>query len=231
MDRATTRRQNTTFIAHFGKCQKFAFRSVLPFSHKSRAFVGALRMSVCPFRNPRHSEKGFSSRHIRALGQASRLRTFPGDHMGSPLRCPFRNVDYTGRSRTPPLRNPRQLVEGFSSRIIRVPGQASRLRATTWGRPYGGRTGHPQITNISLASRTSLGRAPAKRQRSAFCGKEETPALKAEVFRRKTEQLRCASTTSAAIGKRFFLSAYPRTGSRLSLVRKGWRHRFWQRSL
>ena len=62
--RVTTRRQNTTFIAHFGRCQKFAFRSVLPLSHKSRAFVGA-------------------------------------------LRCPFRNMDFTGRSRTPPLRNPR----------------------------------------------------------------------------------------------------------------------------
>ena len=47
--RATTRRQNTTFIAHFGRCQKFAFRSVLPLSHKSRAFVGALRMSVSKY--------------------------------------------------------------------------------------------------------------------------------------------------------------------------------------
>ena len=54
-------RQNTTFIAHFGRCQKFAFRSVLPFSHKSFAFVGALRRTL-------------------------------------------RNMDYTGRSRTPPLR-------------------------------------------------------------------------------------------------------------------------------
>ena len=69
--RATTRRQNTPFIAHFGICPKFAFRSVLPFSHKSIAFVGAL------------------------------------------------------------------------------------IRATTQGRPYGGRMGHPQITNICLASRTS----------------------------------------------------------------------------
>ena len=41
--RATTRRQNTPFIAHFGRCQKFAFRSVLPISHKSRAFAGTLR--------------------------------------------------------------------------------------------------------------------------------------------------------------------------------------------
>ena len=52
------------------------------------------------------------------------------------------------------------------------------IRATTWGRPYGGRMDHPQITNICLASRISLGRAPTKRQRSAFCGKEEAPAIK-----------------------------------------------------
>ena len=99
--------QNTPFIAHFGKCQKFAFRSVLPISHKSRAFAGTLRS--------------------------------------------------------------------------------------------------PQM-------------APTKRQRSAFCGKEEAPAPKAKVFRRKTEQIRRAPTTSAAIGKMFFLSAYPRTGSSITLA-------------
>ena len=42
-------------------------------------------------------------------------------------------------------------------------------RAPTTGRPYGGRTGHPQITNICLASRTSLGRAPAASEHALFC--------------------------------------------------------------
>ena len=74
-------------------------------------------------------------------------------------------MNFTGRSRTLPLRNPRQLVNCFSTRLIRALDETSRFRATTWGRPYGGRTGHPRITNICLASRASLGRAPAKRQR------------------------------------------------------------------
>ena len=99
--RATTRRQNTPYNAHFGGCQKFAFRSVLPISHKSRAFAGTLRS--------------------------------------------------------------------------------------------------PQM-------------APTKRQRSAFCGKEEAPALKAKVFYRKTEQMRRAPTTSAALGKMFFFSTRSRIG-------------------
>ena len=73
------------------------------------------------------------------------------------------------------------------------------IRATTWGRPYGGRMDHPQITNICLASRTSLGMAPTKRTALAFCGKEEAPAPKAKVFRRKTEQLRRAPTTRHSV--------------------------------
>ena len=68
--------------------QKFCFCGILPCKarpvlHFSRAatrvsgsgdHIGSpLRMSVCPFRNPRHSVKGFSTRHSRALAQASRL--------------------------------------------------------------------------------------------------------------------------------------------------------------
>ena len=60
--------------------------------------------------------------------------------------------------------------------------------------------------------------APTKRQRSAFCGKEETPAPKAKVFHRKTEQLHRAPTMSAAIGIMFFHSVHLRIGSRRSLV-------------
>ena len=60
--------------------------------------------------------------------------------------------------------------------------------------------------------------APTKRQRSAFCGKEETPAPKAKVFHRKTEQLHRAPTMSAAIGIMFFHSVHSRIGSRLSLA-------------
>ena len=33
-----------------------------------------LRVSVCPFRNSRHSVKGFSTRHSRALDETSRFR-------------------------------------------------------------------------------------------------------------------------------------------------------------
>ena len=44
--------------------------------------------------------------------------------------------DHTGS----PLRNPRQLVEGFSARHSRALDETSRFRATTWGRPYGGQS-------------------------------------------------------------------------------------------
>ena len=67
---------------------------------------------------------------------------FPGDHVGSPLRvsvCPFRNS--------------RHSAKGFSARHSRALDETSCFRATTWGRPYGGRTGHPRITNICKASR------------------------------------------------------------------------------
>ena len=51
-------------------------------------------------------------------------------------------------------------------------------------------------------SKCGFHRDPAKRQRSAFCGKEEAPAPKAKVFRRKTEQLRRAPTTGRPYGGR-----------------------------
>ena len=75
--RATTRRQNTPFIAHFGRCQKFAFRSVLPLSHKSYAFVGALRnhVSKCGFpRAPAASEHALYC----SLFPLEKLRYFGG---------------------------------------------------------------------------------------------------------------------------------------------------------
>ncbi len=59
---------------------------------------------------------------------------------------------------------------------------------------------------------------------SAFCGKEETPAPKAKVFHRKTEQLHRAPTMSAAIGIMFFHSVHSRIGSRLSLAHWVKRH-------
>ena len=46
-------------------------------------------------------------------------------------------MNFTGQSRTPPLRNPRQLAEVFSSRHSRALDETSRFRTTTWGRPYG----------------------------------------------------------------------------------------------
>ena len=67
-------------------------------------------------------------------------------------------------------------------------------------------------------SKCRFPRVPTKRQRSAFCGKEEVPAPKAKVFRRKTEQLRRAPTTSAALGERFFLLCHPRIGSSVTLA-------------
>ena len=63
----------------------------------------------------------------------------------------------------------------------------ARFRATTQGRPYG-----------SMFRNMDFTRAPTKRQRSAFCGKEEAPAPKAKVFRRKTEQMHRAPTTGQA---------------------------------
>ena len=57
------------------------------------------------------------------------------------------------------------------------------------GRPH-------RVAPTADASKCRFPRVPTKRQRSAFCGKEEAPAPKAKVFRRKTEQLRRAPTTS-----------------------------------
>ena len=157
------------YCSHFLCGNASPCRPVPPLSHKSKAFVGALRMSVSKCRFPRtptkrqrsafcgkeeasapkakvfrrkteqlrrapttrHSVEGFSTQYIRALGQASRLRIDAGDHIGSPLRMSVSKYGFTGRGRTPPLRNPRLSEKGFSTRIIRALGQASRLRATT----------------------------------------------------------------------------------------------------
>ena len=177
-------RQNTPYIAHFSCWKSYATSAVLPISHRSKASVGTLYLiqfrsrwffffpkRLCLFgtlpcvaRPTMHF-----SRAAARVSSGSRRSLASGDHAGLPLRRTLRNMDYTGRSRTPPLRNPQ--------------------------------------------------RAPAKRQRSAFCGKEEVPAPKAKVFRRKTEQLRRAPTTSAALGERFFLLCHPRIGSSVTLAR------------
>ncbi len=139
---ATTRRQNTTFIAHFGRCQKFAFRSVLPSSHKSRAFAGALYL--IRFR-PRQSEKCFSIRYIRAQDETSRFRattrrqntTFIA-HFGGCQKFAFRSVlplSHKSRAFAGTLYlirfRPRQSEKCFSIRYIRAQDETSRFRATT----------------------------------------------------------------------------------------------------
>ena len=65
---------------------------------KRRFFAGKPSNCAVHRRRPRHSVKGFSSYVIRASGQASRLRTFPGDHIGSPLRS---HVSKCGFPRAP----------------------------------------------------------------------------------------------------------------------------------
>ena len=102
---------------------------------------------------------------------------------GRPYGSTFRNVDSTGWSRTSPLRNPRQSEKGFSTRLIRALDETSHFRATTWGRPYGGRTGHPRITNICLASRASLGRAPTASEHALFCSVFVGATLRGRPFR------------------------------------------------
>ena len=156
------------YCSHFLRGNASPCRPVPPLSHKSKAFAGTLRS---PYGgrtgHPQITNICLASR--ASLGRApvaSEHALFCSVFVGATLRGrPFRNVNFTGRSRTSPLRNPRQSEKGFSSRLIRALDETSHFRATTWGRPYGGRTGHPRITNIYLASRASLGRAPAKRQR------------------------------------------------------------------
>ena len=65
-----------------------------------------------------------------------------------------------------------------------------------FGRPH-------RVAPTMSVSKCGFYRAPTKRQRSAFCGKEEVPAPKAKVFRRKTEQLRRAPTTGRPYGSTF----------------------------
>ena len=145
-------RQNTPYIAHFSCWKSYATSAVLPLSHKSSAFVGTLyliqfrsrwffffpkRQSLfgtlpCVARPTMHF-----SRAAARVSSGSRRSLASGDHAGLPLRRTLRNMDYTGRSRTPPLRNPRQLVNCFSTRHSRALDETSRFRATTWGRPYG----------------------------------------------------------------------------------------------
>ena len=77
-----------------------------------------------PLRNPRHSAEGFSSRHSRAPGQASRLRaTTRGRPYGGRFEMWITPGDHAGS----PLRNPRQLAEVFSSRHSRALDETSRF--------------------------------------------------------------------------------------------------------
>ena len=272
---ATTRRQNTTFIAHFGRCQKFAFRSVLPSSHKSSAFVGALYL--IRFR-PRQSEKCFSIRYIRAQDETSRFRattrrqntTFIA-HFGRCQKFAFRSVLPSSHKSSAFVGALRIRISKSAARRHMVFLLAFPNRKASHFRPV------PPSSHKSRAFAGTL-RSPqmalAKRQRSAFCGKEEASAPKAKVFRRKTEQLRRATTmgqgsalqiesgdhmasehalfsslfltekhrffggssfipqkqsfcgspiphpiSSAALGKMFFRSYHPRTGSSVTLAR------------
>ena len=59
------------YCSHFLCGNASPCRPVPPFSHKSKASVGALYL--IQFRNPRHSVKSFSSYVIRAPGQGSAL--------------------------------------------------------------------------------------------------------------------------------------------------------------
>ena len=90
-----------------------------------------------------HKSRAFVGTLVRFVGKRRCRRPRRRFFAGKPSKCAVRR------------RRPRQSVEGFSTRHSRALDETSCFRATTWGRPYGGRTGHPQITNICLASRTS----------------------------------------------------------------------------
>ena len=113
-----------------------------------------------------------------------------------------------------PLRNPRQLAEVFSSRHSRAPGQVSRLRATTRGRPYGirGASAHGLFARFSWRkSFTFSTSASFFPQKQSFCG-------------RHTKPLWIHVSKFAAIGRRFFLLCHPRTGSSVTLAHWMERH-------
>ena len=97
--RATTRRRPMVFLlafpvrkaSHFDQCLLLPTKAKLlwDFAVQSTAYTASLT-------------------HVKGVrvSTGSRLSLVSGDHIGSPLRCPFRNVDFTGlpqRQNTPYL--------------------------------------------------------------------------------------------------------------------------------
>ena len=119
-------RQNTPYLARFSWRKSISFSAVLPISiPQKQSFCGNPSVFCGKEEAPAPKAKAFhrkteQMRRAPTTGQASRLRATT---RGRPYECPFRNVNFTGQSRTPPLRNPRLSAEGFSTRYIRALAQ------------------------------------------------------------------------------------------------------------
>ena len=92
----------------------------------SSVFVGAT-LRGRPFRNVNFAGLPQNANAVRFVGKRRRRRPKRRFFAGKPSNCAVHR------------RRPRQLVKCFSTRHSRVLDETSRFRATTWGRPYGGR--------------------------------------------------------------------------------------------